>query len=81
MNLRFQLRSQLFHGQDLLGGLLRGPEPALPLLVHFRSRRDSVDGHVQHLPRPDDGKQAIDALEDGHHHLVLRLGRGPREDE
>ena len=34
----------------------------------------SVDCHVEDLPWPDDGEESVDALEDGHHHLVLVLG-------
>jgi hypothetical protein len=33
----------------------------------------TVNGHVEKLARPDDGEEPIDALKDGHHHLVLVL--------
>jgi hypothetical protein len=33
----------------------------------------TVNGHVEKLPGPDDGEEPVDALKDGHHHLVLVL--------
>jgi hypothetical protein len=35
----------------------------------------TVNGHVEKLPGPDDGEEPVDALKDGHHHLVLVLPR------
>ena len=34
----------------------------------------AVNGHVEQLPWPDNGKESVNALEDGDHHLVLVLG-------
>ena len=74
--LLLQLPPDPAHRLDLLRGLLAGAEPSAPLLVHLGPRRHAVYRHVEQLARPHDGEQAVDALEDGDHHLVLVPGRG-----
>ena len=56
--------------RDLLGRL----EAAGALLVHLRARRDTVDGHVQHLAGAHHRHEAVDVKADVGKHLVLGLG-------
>lgn len=37
----------------------------------------SIDGHVQDPPGPHNVEEAVDVLEDGHHHLILVLRGRP----
>ena len=75
--LGLNLSSQLLHCQNLFGRFLRSSESSRPLLIHLGTRGDPVVCHVKQLPRPHDGEQSVDALEDGDHHLVLVLGGWP----
>ncbi len=43
--------------------------------VKWSPGSNTVNGHVEKLPGPDDGEEPIDALKNGHHHLVLVLRR------
>lgn len=72
---------------DFLNGLFGGAESARALLVHLRAGRDAVNRHVDQFSGTHDAEEAVDALEDGHHHLVLVarcrfvLGMGARMDD
>ena len=44
------------------------------MLVHFCARSNTIDGHVENFTGADDIEKAVDALEDGNHHLVFILG-------
>lgn len=59
----------------LVHGVWRQLKEHSPLLVHLRTRCDAIDGHVEHLSRPHNVEQAIDALENRHHHLVFIFRR------
>ena len=50
-------------------------KPSRALLVHFRSRRDPVDGHKQELPRPHYGEYSVDVLEDAFENFALERWR------
>lgn len=45
-----------------------------PLLVHLRSRRNTVYPHEQQLARAHNAEQAVDVVEHGQEDLVLRCG-------
>lgn len=53
----------------VLSRILCCSESSLSLLIHFRSRRHSVDGHVHQLLRLRDVEKLVDVLED---RLALR---------
>lgn len=44
---------------------LRSPKPTTALLIHFRSRRDSIDREEEGLFRFDDGEQVRDVGKHG----------------
>ena len=50
---------------------LRRPEATTTLLVHLRTRGDTVDGHEKQLLRLDLSKEMIDIRKDGGENLLL----------
>lgn len=59
-------------------GTEKQKQTTYPIGIHVcHVTHHSVDGHVQDPPGPHDVEEAVDVLEDGHHHLILVLGGGP----
>ena len=54
-------------------GLLRCPESSTSLLIHFRPWRNTINGHVQYLPRPNHVKEPINVIKDVSEHFLLRF--------
>lgn len=52
-----------------------------PLLIHLSPRRNAVYPHEQQLARAHNAEQAVDVVEHGQKHLILRCGSRLHEDQ
>lgn len=72
---RLHVLERLLLDLHALLGLLRGAETTRALLVHLGTRRDAIDGQVEHATRAHGRDEAVDVLHDAAVHLLLGLGR------
>jgi hypothetical protein len=56
----------------LLHRVLGGPESPTSLLIHFRPRRNTINGHEEYLLRLNLGEEMVDICEYREDHLLFR---------